>query len=586
MSKRPQRDNLVDTARDWAQAAPDRTVHICLDENLDESDRLTFGQLDAHARSVAAALQRRYTRGERVLLLQPHGLDFITALQGCMYAGLIAVPCPAPQLNRPLDRLEAITRDAAATAAFVDEAFLTHSDRAIRHAPYLAGLHRLTVPGLLTEKAGEWHDTGLKSDDIAFLQYTSGSTSQPRGVMVTHASVVADVRMIIDAFQTGPDKPMVSWLPLFHDMGLIGGVIHNLVVGNPSVLFAPELFNQRPQRWLEAVSRYRGYVSGAPNFAYDYCVEKVTPGEMESLDLSGWQVAFNGAEVVQPATLRRFAAAFAPCGFRTEALTPCYGLAEATLMAASVDAGQRPRSVTIHRKELQGKRVEFLQPENPDAVTLAGCGRARLDGVVKIVEPDSGREVTPGAVGEIWVSGPHVAGGYWGRPQETAAVFRARLDGATTGTYLRTGDLGFIHEHELYIVGRRKDLIIIQGQNYHPPDVEQTVLESHPACQANGAAAFAVEAAGAEHLVVVQEVRRAYRKTNLQEAIRAVRFAVAKHHGIRAAAVVFIRPNSLPKTSSGKVQRLLCRHAFLANGLRIEAEWRAPVFGALSSTDA
>lgn len=585
MSKRPQRDNLVDTARDWAQAAPDRTVYICLDENLAESDRLTFGQLDARARSLAAALQCRYTRGERVLLLQSHGLDFIIALYGCMYAGLIAVPCPAPQLNRPLDRLQAVARDATATAAFVDKAFLTHADRAIRHAPYLAGLHRLTVPGLLAEKAGEWHDTEPKSDHIAFLQYTSGSTAQPRGVMVTHANILADIRMIIDAFDTGPDKPMVSWLPLLHDMGLVGGVFHNMGAGNHSVLFAPELFNQRPRRWLDTVSRYRGYVSGAPNFAYDYCVEKVTPAEMESLDLSSWRVAFNGAEVVQPATLRRFASAFATCGFRAAALTPCYGLAEATLMVSSVDAGRLPRSITIHRKKLQGNQVEFIPPEDPNALELAGCGRARLDGVVKIVEPDSGREVTPGAVGEIWVSGPHVAAGYWGRPQDTADVFQARLIDDENRLFLRTGDLGFIHDDELYIVGRRKDLIIIQGQNYHPPDVERTVLESHAACQANGGAAFAVEAGGAERLVVVQEVRRAYRKTNLQEAIRAVRFAVAKHHGIRAAAVVFIRPNSLPKTSSGKVQRHRCRRAFLANELRIDAEWRAPVFEALSPAD-
>jgi myxalamid-type polyketide synthase MxaB len=372
---------------------------------------------------------------------------------------------------------------------------------------------------------------------------------------------------------------MVSWLPLFHDMGLIGGVFHGMCVGNHTVLFAPELFNQRPRRWLEAVSRYRAYVSGAPNFAFDYCVEKVTPGELESLDLSCWRVAFNGAEVVQPATLRRFARTFAPCGFRAEALTPCYGLAEATLMVSSVDAGHWPCSITVDRKKLQANQAEIVSSQDPNAAELAGCGRARLSGEVKIVEPDSGREALPGNIGEIWVAGPHVTSGYWGHRREAREVFQAHLNGSRYDAYLRTGDLGFIHHGELYIVGRLKDLIIIQGQNYYPADLESTVFGSHPACQPNSGAAFAVESGGAERLVIVQETRRAYRRTDLLEAIRAVRVAVARQHGIRASAVVFIRPNSLPKTSSGKVQRNACRRGFLDGGLRVEAQWRAPVFG-------
>ncbi|MFP5287116.1 MAG: fatty acyl-AMP ligase, partial [Thermoanaerobaculia bacterium] len=548
-----------------AEEAPGRRIYTFLRDGEEESASLTLAELDMGARAVAAWLQGSEMRGERALLLFPPGLPFITAFFGCLYAGAIAVPAYPPSPSRTQPRLRAVARDARPRVVLTTSALLQRAEALAVQAPELAEARWLAVDGPEAVAAGAWRPPDLGSDAVAFLQYTSGSTSSPKGVVVTHGNLLHNQEMIRRAFGQDAESTIASWLPMYHDMGLIGGVLHPLYLGASCVLMSPLSFLQRPSRWLRMVSRYGATASGGPNFAYELCLHRIGPEERAELDLGSWRVAFNGAEPVRAETLERFAAAFAGCGFRRVSFSPCYGLAEATLFVAGGGQGTPPRLYDADAGELERGS---LQPAMTAAVgaarRLVSCGSAWLGQEAIVVDPESRRRCAPGRVGEIWVSGPSVAQGYWNRPEETARTFGARLaDEPEAGPYLATGDLGCLLEGELYVTGRIKDLIILRGRNLYPQDLELTVESGSPELRPGGAAAFTVEVEGEERLVVVAEVQRGVRP-DAAALGAAVRHRLSDEHGVDLLELVLLAPGHLPKTSSGKVMRHACRAAYLS----------------------
>ncbi|HKV34845.1 MAG TPA: AMP-binding protein, partial [Pyrinomonadaceae bacterium] len=552
---------LIDLLRFRSLNEPTLTAYRFLVDD-GETSSITYGELDLRARSIAALLQSRGLDRERVLLAYSPGLEFIAAFFGCLYAGAVAVPVSLPQTKRGLGRFQAIASDAQAAGVLTTRQVLSRFER----------FDWLTSDDLSDDEAGHWREPSTDNKALAYLQYTSGSTSTPKGVMVTHANVLENSVYIQHGFEHGPESVSLSWLPHFHDMGLVDGIIQPLYSGFTGLLMSPAALLQNPARWLQAISRYCVTHSGGPNFAYDLCVRRIDESQRASLDLSSWSVAYNGAEPVRHETLERFADAFAPCGFRRETLHPAYGLAEATL---KVTGGRRevgPVYCTVETSALEQHRVVPAEAGAPDARTLVGCGRATLGTEVVIVNTESLRSCETDQVGEVWVSGPGVAAGYWNRPDETENTFNARLSNA--GNFLRTGDLGFIRDGELFITGRQKDLIIIRGRNHYPQDIERAVHGSHLALKPDGGAAFSVELESEERLVVVHEIDTRHKHEG-QAIVETIREAIAEEFEIQPAAVVLIRSGTLPKTSSGKVRRGRCREDFLENRLSVIAEWRS-----------
>jgi amino acid adenylation domain-containing protein len=559
---------LVDVLRLRAQQ-PNREAYTFLLDGETSSLSLSYTELDERARAIGALLGQQAAPGSRALLLYPPGLEYIAAFFGCLYAGIVAIPAYPPQMNWRTSRLPAIVADAQATLALTTRQMLASMDRWLAQAPELQQLQWLATDEEGVAAAPHWSPPEVSGDTLAFLQYTSGSTSAPKGVMLTHDNLLHNQRLICEGFGHTSDSRGVIWLPPYHDMGLIGGILQGLYAGFPITLMSPVAFLQRPLRWLEAISRYRATSSGGPNFAYDLCARKVTPDQCAGLDLSSWDVAFSGAEPVRPDTLERFATAFAPYGFRREAFYPCYGLAEATLIVSGGSKTAPPIVRTFDAERLTQHCAVEVDATHPEGRALVGCGHMLGDQRVRIVEPERQTYCGPDEIGEIWVSGPSVAQGYWCRAEATTQTFRAYITGTDDGPYLRTGDLGFVKDGELFITGRLKDLVIIRGRNHYPQDIELTVEQSHPALRPSAGAAFAVEIEGEERLVVVQEVERQHRKTDLGAVIAAIRRAVAEHHEIPVYGVVLIKPGSIPKTSSGKIQRHACRGGFLDDTLAV-----------------
>lgn len=520
-------------------------------------------------------------------MLYPTGLDFIAAFFACLYAGVIAVPVPSPnpaQPQRALPRLLAVTNDAQPTVALTTSSILSRMEGLFVQTPELQTMRWLATDSVTSSAAREWRDPAVSSDSLALLQYTSGSTTAPRGVMVSHANLIHNCAHICSAFDVTSDSVSVTWLPAFHDMGLTNGIIQPLLRGRQCVLMPPQSFLQRPVRWLQAISHYRAAVSGGPNFAYELCLRRITPEQRETLDLSSWYAAYNGAEPVRADTLKRFAATFAPCGFRPRFFYPCYGLAEATLIVSGGLLHDEPVLCTAEVAALERNRVVETSDPQRNVRTLVGSGRAMRDLRIVIVNPESLTACASGEVGEIWVSGPTIAHGYWKRAEETEDTFQACLADTGEGPFLRTGDLGFLRDGELFVTGRLKDLIIIDGRNVYPQDIELTVEQSHPAMRPGGCAAFSVDC-NEERLIVAAEVERRYQagvqdgqnghcgeprsrqdgrpSLDVDTVVRAIRRAVAQEHDVRAHAVVLVRAGSIPRTPSGKVQRRVCRASFL-----------------------
>ncbi len=531
-----------------ADERPDREAFLFLADGEEEGARFTWGELEGRARAIAVALSGSLAPGDRALLLYPPGLEFIAAFFGCLHAGVVAVPAYPPRPNdRAQTRLRSIARDAEPRAVLTTAAIAAGMQQAASALPELAALRWIATEEL---PATERELAEPDPEAIAFLQYTSGSTATPKGVMVTHANLLHNEGMIGAAFAQDEDSVVVGWLPLYHDMGLIGNVLQPLHAGGRCVLMAPVAFLQKPLRWLAAISRYRATTSGGPNFAYDLCVRRIAAEDRAALDLASWRVAFNGAEPVRAETLARFTAAFAPSGFRAEAFYPCYGLAEATLLVSGGTVGRAPRTAEIEERR------------------LVSCGRAWGEQRIAIVDPETGSERAPGETGEIWIAGPSVARGYWRNPEATRHDFAARLAATGEGPFLRTGDLGAFLDGELYVTGRIKDLVILRGRNHYPQDLELTAEQSHADLRPGCGAAFAVEIGGEERLVVVQEVER-HRRSGFEELAAAIRRAIAEEHEVQVHEVVLVRAGSVPKTSSGKIQRRLCRELYRADNLTV-----------------
>jgi acyl-CoA synthetase (AMP-forming)/AMP-acid ligase II len=587
----PDVETLSDLLHYRAGHQPEQLAYTFLRDGETDAVRLTYQELAQQVGAIAAHLQVHCSLGERAVLLYPPGLDYLTAFFGCLEAGVIAVPAYPPRPNRSLERLEVILADCAARLVLTTQSIWANLQTQ-GLSPGWEQLNWLMTDGSPLPATPSWQPPPINRESLAFLQYTSGSTAAPKGVMINHGNLLHNLALIHHCFQHSAQSRGVIWLPPYHDMGLIGGILQPLYGGFPVTLMSPLMFLQSPLRWLQAISRDRATTSGGPNFAYDLCVRKIKPEQCSTLDLSSWQVAFNGAEPINPEVLHRFATQFAPCGFRPEAFYPCYGMAEATLIVSGGHVAAPPVIKTVQEQGLTQHRAIAAAPSESGTRTLVGCGQTLPNHSLQIVNPETLALCEPGEVGEIWVSGPSIAQGYWQQSEATEKIFRACLSDRPETPFLRTGDLGFLDQGELFVTGRLKDLIIINGRNHYPQDIEWTVEQSHPWLQPSGTAAFSVEIEGAERLIVLAELDRrgliAYRQAvtssesksptqmpvpspENSDVVRQIQRAVFKHHELPVYELLLLKPGSLPKTSSGKIQRYSCRAKFMAGTLALQS---------------
>jgi acyl-CoA synthetase (AMP-forming)/AMP-acid ligase II len=561
----PSFTSLVDLLHHRAAKQPDDRAYIFLSDQGNEEAVLTFADLARGAGEVAARLAHSQI-GDRALLLFGPGLDFIVAYFGCLLAGVIAVPMMLPRRNSSLDSSASIVANCSPRFA------ITNAQVSRARPDVVERFEKLKMEWLIVDSERTSipdRDRQLRipgPDDIAFLQYTSGSSSDPKGVMVTHRNLIENLEMIRVTLDNTARSTYASWVPLYHDMGLILNVLQSLYIGAACVLLAPVTFIQRPLRWLRAIQHYRAEVAGGPNFAFDLCVQRFRADQVKDLDLSCWKVAINGAEPVRADTIERFTATFRPYGFDARATNPLYGMAEATLLISGAPRGSGPVIRAVSRDAFQ--RHELAPAAGADdAHRVVGCGRNLIGQRIAIVDPQTRRRLAADQIGEVWVSGPHICKGYWRNPEATTSTFQARIEGEDE-PWLRTGDLGFMDEAgELFITGRIKDLIIVRGINYYPQDIENTVYDSHPALRRNCGAAFSVlTEENQEKVVLVQEVERTHRRDlEIEDIVACIREAVANEHEIALDSIVLIRPGSIPKTTSGKIQRSAARRMWLQN---------------------
>ena len=562
--------NIVSILQHRARSKGEDTAYIFLKDGENKEIRLTYRELDWQAKAIALQLQQLTLPGSRALLVYSYsaGLEFITAFFGCLYAGVVAVPCHPPK-NR-LTTTEVQVRLSSAGA----EVVLTDASLFGNLKTQLINWGKSSLHCLDTSKIGQiegWTTPEIDADTLAFLQYTSGSTGEPKGVMITHGCLIQNQEMLKQAFGHTEDLVGVGWLPLFHDMGLIGNVIQPIYMGGCCVMMSPVSFVQKPLRWLQAISKYRAVTSGAPNFAYDLLCDRLTNEQIAQLDLSSWSVAFCGAEPVQMSTIERFSQKFAACGFRSTAFYPCYGMAEATLMITGGNKDKLPQVKCLDKAALEENKVVLVEKETSATKTFISAGYSWLDGEIAIADPHSLTACQSDRIGEIWYTGSSVGRGYWQLPEKTQQTFEASLNGKQ---YLRTGDLGFIADGELYITGRLNDVLVFWGLNHYPQHIEQTVEQSHPGLKPNCGAAFSVEVAGQPRLVVAQEIERTHRKSIVMEqVVETIRWQVFQQHFIDIYGIVLLSPGRMPKTSSGKVQRRKCQELFLDRDLDIWQAW-------------
>jgi len=570
-------NTIIDLVRLRAECGPANRAYTFLSDGEEEEGSITYSELEYRSRAVAAWLQTKVQAGDRVLLLLPPGLEYLTAFFGCLFAGVIAVPAypPKRRSSRSDGRIEAIVRDS------VPSLILTSSSARIKHDPNdppnrFCGIPWAEEESIPSELAEEWSAPLVTAASLAFIQYTSGSTSLPKGVMVSHENLLHNQLMIQEACQHDSRSTFVSWLPLYHDMGLVGNVLQPLFIGAPCILMSPAVFVQKPVRWLRAITKYRAHTSGGPNFAYDLCVCKIPHHEREGLDLSSWTVAFNGAEPVRQETIDQFSWEFGNYGFNPATLSPCYGLAEASLIVSCKPRLEMPTSICLDPRMVEKRHLQTVASPDDLKQTVVSCGPPVINTEIVIVDPDTCMPCPPASIGEVWISGPSVAQGYWNRPQESEDTFRARLAVEDPRRFLRTGDLGFIDDGELYIIGRLKDLIIIRGLNHCAEDLEWSAQQC--SLRIGSTAAFSIEAEGEEKLVLVLEAQSASPDED-DHLVASIRQALSELHEVQAHAIVFVRPGCLPRTSSGKIQRGLCRKLFLQGDLKpvLHSPQQAPI---------
>jgi acyl-CoA synthetase (AMP-forming)/AMP-acid ligase II len=568
---------LIELLRNRAIQKSNRHAYTFLIDGKHESEPLTYGELDRQARAIAALLQKYKAKGERALLLYPQGLEVVAAFCGCLYAGVIAIPVPPPEsgrLKRTLPRLRSIVKDAEASFALTTGAILSLVENVQDEFPEFDQMHWIDTEKSDLELAEQWEDPNLDPHDLAYLQYTSGSTATPKGVMLSHYNLMFHASYLQKACGYDRHSVSVTWMPYFHDYGLVEGIMVPLYNGTPCYLMSPFAFIKRPVQWLRNMSKYGGTHSQAPNFAYDLCVRKVKPKDIDELDLGSWQAAGNAAEPINPKVMEDFVDTFRKCGFKWEAFAPSYGLAEDTLLVSTKPRGTKPVFCTVQAAAIEKDKIVLAKPNDEDnSRTIAGCGKLVCDTKVAIVRPDALTRCAPDEVGEIWVSDPSVAQGYWRRLEETERTFRAYIKDTGEGPFLRTGDLGFIHEGEIYITGRIKDLIIIRGTNHYPQDLEWSVQQLHPALRPDYGAAFSIDADGEEKLVIVQEVERRTEDLDPDKLIADIRQEIAEQHELQVYAIVLAKSGTILKTASGKIQRRACRASFLSGEINVIADW-------------
>lgn len=565
-------NTIVDLLEYRAAEKPQGIAYNYLVDGETETVSLTYAELQSKVKAIAAILQSYCAPKERAILLYQPGLDYIVAFYACLYADMIAIPAYPPRPNRSVSRIQTIIQDAQPKIALTSQGILTNLEKRAAGTPELQAISWLATDNL-PHYSNSWRSPNSKSEDVAFLQYTSGSTADPKGVRVTHCNLFSNFKIICKSFEFHESTSGVSWLPPYHDMGLIGCILAPLYAGFGANLMSPLLFLQSPIRWLQAISHYRARISGGPNFAYDLCVRKIKPEQLADIDLSCWKIAFNGAEPINYHTIKQFVDKFAPCGFKAETFYPCYGLAEATLM---VTGGLRSKPVVVQTVDTQALQQNQIQPSMPEANSkiLVGCGQSLGDNQVMIVNPETLTVCSEG-IGEIWISGSSVASGYWNQPQLSAETFAARIQGVE-GTWLRTGDLGFLVDGELFVTGRIKEVIILNGRNHYPQDIERTIESQVEAIRPNCSASFSVTIDGEEKLVIVAEVERRYwdyqrratqngsgAKSQQEQLVKAIRRLVAQEHDLQVYEVLLLKPGGIPKTSSGKIQRRVCRTKYL-----------------------
>lgn len=565
---------MIGILRSRGESTPDALAFLYLIDGEEEGPRLTYAALDQRARAIAAVLRDGAEPGDRAVLLYEPGVEFIPAFFGCWYAGLVPVPAVPPSRTRARRNWQTVGNIVAdceprfiLTTADVQASLANEFHCQARGD----GAQSIATDQIDVSNAGRWREPRIELDSLALLQYTSGSTAAPKGVMVTHANLVHNQSLLQSALHHHEPGRGVCWLPFHHDMGLVGFVLQTVFRGGMSVILSPAVLVQRPIRWLQAISRYRAHISGGPNFAYRLCAERVAAEQKAGLDLSEWTIAVVGAEPVSALTLARFAESFNSCGFRPEAFYPCYGLAEATLLVTGATKGTPPVVHCVRADALEQGRAAAASANDAKNRAIVGCGRSWAGQEVAIVHPEHRTRCPDRTVGEIWVRGPSVARGYWNRLDETESTFRAFLSDSGEGPFLRTGDLGFMEQGELFVTGRLKDVLVIHGRNHYPQDIEATVQAVHPALRLGAGAAFEIRGDGAARLVIVQELDRHARNLDLAALVGDIRQAVAARHELRVDDIQFLEPGALPRTSSGKVQRHACRSQYELGSLR---RWR------------
>jgi acyl-CoA synthetase (AMP-forming)/AMP-acid ligase II len=558
----------ITLAQEQAIRFGEKPAYIFLENGEYTSQTITYQEMDVRARALAARLQSQCRPGDRALLVYESCVENMIAFFACLYAGLIAVPVCVPHRNRRSTRLENIAIDCGPRLALTTNGQIQEIHQRLGEESFLQAMTWLATDLVPPDEAEEWTEPNSSHETLAFLQYTSGSTGTPKGVAVSHGNLLHNERMMQHAFRTTCNSTIVSWLPIFHDMGLIGQMLHGFYTGATCVFMSPMSFLQQPLRWLKAISTYRADLSGGPNFSYSLCEKKITGNSLADLDLSSWRVALNGAEPVQHHTMELFSRHFAASGFKKEAFYPGYGMAEATLIISGGSPDQEPVCRWVDNQSLGKDKIVDAPPFLPSARAVVGCGTPILDESVVIVDIQTLRPCADDQIGEIWVSGKHVARGYWGNSEGTRDTFHAYLpDGR--GPFLRTGDLGFFKEGELFITGRLKDVIILQGSKHYPQDIEASIQAEIPAVQPDAVATIGLSSPTGEQVIVVAEVQRMLRNTDLQGVANSIRRVVSKDHGLTLQDVLLIRPGTLPKTTSGKIQRRLCGELYLSQGLQL-----------------
>jgi acyl-CoA synthetase (AMP-forming)/AMP-acid ligase II/acyl carrier protein len=561
-------DTLVDLLHRRAVQNPDLVLYTYLEDGETRERSINAAELDASIRRIGQTLSKFVKPGERVILLFEDGLDYISGLFGCLSAGLVAVSGIHPAAPRSAERLLGIARDCGATAVLGQAHVLAEFQRALDDVLDDFDLRWVASDMIKPVAAGAWSGTPAANGELALIQYTSGSSREPRGVMLSHRNVLHNLLCQFEAFGLQPGDTGVSWLPFSHDMGLIGCVLMAIYGGGRCILLSPSHFLEDPLRWPRAISRYRATLSAGPNFAYELCHRRAEePGKLQGLDLSCWAVAVNGAEPIRPEVLRRFADVFAPAGFKMEALHPSYGLAEATLLVATGGRLVPFETRMLDRASLQANQVVPLSPDDAKshAMELVNCGMPRPDQHLAIVDPETGKRIEQGRIGEIWIAGPSVSKGYFGRAEDNASYFMGDLEDGQ-GPYYKTGDLGFLLNDALFVTGRLRDLIIIRGKNYYPQDFERSAELSHPSVRPDCSASFIEEATG--WLVIVVELNRAYDE-DLSAICITVRDAIIRDHGVNPQRVVLTPWGSAFKTPSGKIQRAQTRAAYAEGRIAI-----------------